>query len=69
MTPTMHDAAAGAVVRLPDGRTARLVFVPNLDAKRRVSRRKGKHPGNKAKVKLPSGAVLSIDPSLLELEA
>lgn len=68
MTPTMHDAAQGAVVRLPDGRSARLLFVPNLDAKQRVSRRNGKHPGNKAKVRLPSGAVLSIDPTLLEVE-
>lgn len=51
------DAQQRALVRLPDGRTARLLSVPGA---RRAN-------GAKARVQLPSGAVLSVDTEALEL--
>lgn len=53
------DAAARAVVRLPDGRLARLVSIPG---------RERRH-GDKAVVRLPSGAHLSVTPDELEVVA
>lgn len=49
---TPADAAARVPVRLPDGRTARLISVPGPTNHRRV--------GGKARVILPSGAYLSV---------
>ena len=59
MTPTVDDAKARTVVRLRDGRTARLVSVPG---------RSRKH-GDKAVVVLASGAHLSVDMADVEVEA
>lgn len=59
MSPTVGDAAARAVVRLPDGRSARLVSVPLPGSPRRH--------GAKAVVVLPSGAHLSVPPEALEV--
>lgn len=51
----MHLAALDrAVVRLADGRTARLAYWPDRSARRRS-------PGAKARVILPSGRWLSVD--------
>ena len=47
--PTLSDAEARRQVRLPDGRTARLVGIPGNRSK-----------GAKARVRLPSGAHLSF---------
>jgi hypothetical protein len=51
LTPTFADAAARRAVRLPDGRTARLVATPGSDRR---------SAGTKARVVLPSGAHLSF---------
>jgi hypothetical protein len=52
MTVHSGHAAARAVVCLPDGRTANLVFVPG-------DNRRGS-PGTKARVRLPGGKYLSV---------
>lgn len=52
------DAMQRAPVRLPDGRTARLLFVPGRTATRH---------GARARVILPSGAVLAFPIDDLEL--
>lgn len=52
MSPTVEDAASRKVVRLADGRTARLVAIPA------PSQRRSK--GAKARVQLQSGAHLSV---------
>ena len=59
MTVTIDDAKARTVVRLRDGRTARLVSVPG---------RSRKH-GDKAVVVLASGAHLSVRLCDLVVEA
>ena len=51
--PTSRDAADRAIVRLADGRTARLLYVPDRSARGS----QGRH----VRVVLPSGAVLSVD--------
>jgi hypothetical protein len=61
VTPTVEDAAARRVVRLVDGRTARLVAVPAQSQKR--------SKGAKARVMLSSGAHLSVAVSDLEVVA
>lgn len=58
MTPSYADAKNRRPVRLPDGRTARLIYLPG-GASARVS------VGARARVLLPSGAVLSVDPLTL----
>lgn len=50
MIPTVQDAAERRPVRLPDGRTARLLSVPAQSSRR--------SKGGKARVLLASGAVL-----------
>jgi hypothetical protein len=47
------------VVRLPDGRTGRLIYWPIAPDKRRAPRGRGKG-GARAKVQLPSGAVVTV---------
>lgn len=59
MEPTLADAQARAVVRLSDGRTARLVCVPGTGPRRKT--------GAKCRVVLPSGKWLSIRPDELEV--
>lgn len=49
-------AAARALVRLADGRTARLYMWPGGRDKRRAY-------GRRAKVQLQSGAIVSLDPA------
>lgn len=56
---TVEHAAARRIVRLPDGRTARLIAVPAS------SQRRSK--GAKARVQLQSGKVLSVEPGSLVL--
>lgn len=58
---TVHDAISRATVRLPGGRLAQLVAVPG-----RATKSTGRH-GAKAKVLLPSGAYLNVDPAVLEV--
>lgn len=60
MTPTFTDAKNRVPVRLSDGRTARLLYLPGGHSAR-VS------AGARARVLLPSGAVLSVDPASLEV--
>lgn len=50
---TYRDAKHRQPVRLPDGRTARLVCLPGGDTERRRN-------GSRARVLLPSGAYLSV---------
>lgn len=57
---TVQDAAQRQPVRLPDGRTARLLSVPAQSTRPSA--------GTRARVLLPSGAVLSFPIDLLELE-
>lgn len=52
MSVTVQDAAERRVVRLPDGRTGRLVAVP--------ARSQRRSKGAKARVVLSSGAHLSV---------
>jgi hypothetical protein len=52
VTPTVEDARERCPVRLADGRTARLLSVPSQSARR--------SNGGRARVVLPSGAVLSV---------
>lgn len=61
MSLTHSDAARRAVVRLPNGKTGRLVYVPSRD----------RRPGSdhRAKVLLPSGKFVSVDPALLVWES
>ena len=59
--PTIADAVARAFVRLPDGRTGRLLYLPGGTRPGRRSK------GNRARVQLPSGTVLSVDPATLEM--
>lgn len=59
MTPTVAHAASRALVRLPDGRTARLVRIPLGGSHHRG--------GAKARVQLPGGAYLSVRTSELEV--
>lgn len=63
-TPTYRDAMARATVRLPDGRTATLTYVPG--GKPRRGRDHGGR-GGKATVRLPSGRHLSIHLDQLQL--
>lgn len=56
---TFKDAADRTPVRLPDGRTARLVYL-------RGGRRDKGRRGSQARVQLPSGAYLSVNPAELE---
>lgn len=60
--PTWIDAAARSVVRLPDGRTARLVSVPihRGDKDPRPGAPRRNRAGNKARVMLASGKYLSV---------
>lgn len=58
---SVGHAAARGLVRLADGRTARLVRWP---ASAPIGRRS---KGEKARVQLPSGAYLSVPIELLEL--
>ncbi len=60
MTVTTTDAKARRVVRLPDGRTAVLLFVPP----RQGSHHRG---GAKAKVALHALAIISVPVDQLEL--
>lgn len=55
------DAKARALVRLPDGRTGRVFYVPV------ENRRHGGSKGARARVRLPGGAVISVDPADLTL--
>ena len=55
----VEDAEARRVVRLPDGRTGRLLSIPAQSSSRSA--------GAKARVQLSSGAVLSVPLSLLRL--
>ncbi len=57
---TVHDASRRRVVRLDDGRTGILLFVPTPN-----STRSG---GSKAKVCLRPGVVVSVPPDSLTLE-
>ena len=57
--PTVADAARRAVVRIPDGRTARLHSVPGPNRTTSL--------GRKARVELPSGAFISINHDDLEV--
>lgn len=61
MTPTVRDAAARVPVRLPDGRTARLLSVPGQSSRH--------SQGTRARVTLPSGSVLSFPVDQLEVTA
>ena len=58
MTPTFGDACARRPVRLRDGRTGRLVYWPSSSRHHRSS-------GRKAKVRLPSGAIVGVWPDEL----
>jgi hypothetical protein len=51
-------------VRLPDGRTGRLLYVPAPRGRRRRTRQR---PGAMARVTLPSGAVVGAPVDLLVL--
>jgi hypothetical protein len=71
-TPTVFDAQARATVRLNDGRLATLRWWPAetvKDRPRRPHDRIGPHrsQGAKAKVELPSGAVITVDPAAVTL--
>lgn len=59
MTPTVDHAKAGALVRLPDGRIARLFAIP--------IRASHHQHGGRARVQLPGGAFLSVPSSDLEV--
>jgi len=66
MRPHARDAKRRAVVRFKvDGRarTGRLAFWP-VDNRKKGS---GPSPGLKARVVLPSGKYLSVDPEVVEL--
>ena len=58
MKPTVADAKARRIVRLADGRTARLVYWPIPRERRRAVVRKGA----KAIVLLPGGKYLGVSP-------
>lgn len=60
VTPTAHDASRRRVVRLDDGRTGILIYVPTPN-----STRSG---GAKAKVCLRPGVVVSVPPETLTVE-
>lgn len=57
--PGPTAARQRAVVVLPDGRTGRLIYWPIPPSVRTSRRRTG---GTKAKVQLPSGAVIAVAP-------
>lgn len=52
MTATVADAERRAVVHLDDGRTGRLLCIPAISNRRSA--------GAKARVVIPSGAVVSV---------
>lgn len=56
--PRLHDAVERALVRLGDGRTGRLLYVPGG---------RGRSSGRMARVELHEGAVISVPPTSLEL--
>jgi hypothetical protein len=58
-TPTFRDAADRRIVRMADGRTGRLLFVPDGAHARRK--------GNRARVEIRPGVVLSVAPDTLQL--
>jgi hypothetical protein len=60
MTPTVDDAAARSVVRLPDGRTGRLLWIPAPGRTRRSK-------GLKARVMLREDVVLSVPVDQLQV--
>lgn len=61
LIPTLSDAVGRRAVRLPDGRSARLVAVPPPGPPRTPEEAAGRgRSGSKARVLLPSGAYLSI---------
>jgi hypothetical protein len=69
--PTVGDAKARALVRLPDGRTARLTYLPHPDIARRTGTRPDGRRRGRAKtmahVQLPGGAYLCYRPDELEV--
>ena len=62
--PTFADAKARAVVRLPDGRTGRLVFWPPPPGAPRARRSKGR----RARIELAGGSMVSVPPETVTLE-
>lgn len=54
------------MVRLSDGRLATLFWWPIPVEKRSHKQRAGRAGGARAKVRLPSGKVLSVDPQSIE---
>jgi hypothetical protein len=64
-TVTARDARDRRSVRLPDGRTGRVLYVPIPSTARHTHTQRS--PGAKARVVLPSGVVRSVDPALLVL--
>lgn len=52
MTPTVADAQRRALVHMDDGRTARLLRIPAISNRRSA--------GAKARIVIPSGAVVSV---------
>jgi hypothetical protein len=62
VTPAM--AKARVVVRLPDGRTGRLIYWPLPKAQRRHHQRGAS--ATHAKVQLPSGAILTVSADTIQ---
>lgn len=60
---TAKAAKARAVVRLADGRTGRLIYWPLPVSARKDGPARHGTRGARARVQLPSGAVLSVDPA------
>lgn len=60
---TAKAAKARAVVRLPDGRTGRLIYWPLPVSARKDGPARHGTRGARARVQLPSGAVISVDPT------
>lgn len=60
--PSYHNAANRDAVRLADGATGRLVYLPSSQRKR--SRHRSK---SKAIVLLPGGHHINVDPDAIEL--